>query len=95
MAIGFRFIGFAPFAAYEFWESGMQKWSGENWFAEINDQFPFPFNLLPDSVNWNLAMWAELVFRFCCFRIGNPPVRLRVDHCNGSGVGSSPCRCGL
>ena len=40
----------------------MQKWSGENWFAEINDQFPFPFNLLPDSVNWNLAMWAELVF---------------------------------
>ena len=50
------------FAAYEFWESGMQKWNGENWFAEINDQFPFPFNLLPDSVNWNLAMWAELVF---------------------------------
>ena len=27
------------FAAYEFWESGMQKWNGENWFAEINDQF--------------------------------------------------------
>ena len=50
------------FAAYEFWESGMQKWNGENWFAEINDQFPFPFNLLPDSMNWNLAMWAELVF---------------------------------
>ena len=40
----------------------MQKWNGENWFAEINDQFPFPFNLLPDGVNWNLAMWAELVF---------------------------------
>ena len=40
----------------------MQKWNGENWFAEINDQFPFPFNLLPDSMNWNLAMWAELVF---------------------------------
>ena len=50
------------FAAYEFWESGMQKWNGENWFAEINNQFPFPFYLLPDSVNWNLAMWAELVF---------------------------------
>ena len=50
------------FAAYEFWESGMQKWNGGIWCAEINDQFPFPFNLLPDSVNWNLAMWAELVF---------------------------------
>ena len=48
------------FAAYEFWESGMQKWNGENWFAEINDQFPFPFYLLPDSVNWNLAMWPGM-----------------------------------
>ena len=49
------------FAAYEFWESGIQKWNGENWFAEINSQFPFPFNLLSYTVNWNLAMWAELV----------------------------------
>ena len=49
------------FAAYEFLESGLEKWNGENWFAEINSQFPFPFNLLPDTVNWNLAMWAELV----------------------------------
>lgn len=49
------------FAAYEFLESGLQKWNGENWFAEITDQFPFPFNLLPDSLNWNLAMGAELL----------------------------------
>ena len=49
------------FAAYEFLESGLEKWNGENWFADINSQFPFPFNLLPDTVNWNLAMWAELV----------------------------------
>ena len=49
------------FAAYEFWESSIQKWNGENWFAEINSQFPFPFNLLSYTVNWNLAMWAELV----------------------------------
>ena len=44
------------FAAYEFLESGLQKWNGENWFSEINSQFPFPFNILPDSLNWNLAM---------------------------------------
>ena len=49
------------FAAYEFLESGLEKWNGENWFADINSQFPFPFNLFPDTVNWNLAMWAELV----------------------------------
>ena len=47
------------FAAYEFLESGLQKWNGENWFSEINDQFPF--NLLPDALNWNLAMYAELL----------------------------------
>ena len=49
------------FAAYEFLESGLQKWNGENWFSEINSQFPFPFNTLPDSLNWNLAMYAELL----------------------------------
>ena len=49
------------FAAYEFLESGLQKWNGENWFSEINSQFPFPFNNLPDSLNWNLAMYAELL----------------------------------
>lgn len=49
------------FAAYEFLESGLQKWNGENWFSEINDQFPFPFNLLPDALNWNLAMYVELL----------------------------------
>ena len=32
----------------------------ENWFAEIKS-ISFPFNLFPDTVNWNLAMWAELV----------------------------------
>ena len=49
------------FAAYEFFDSGLEKWNGENWFAEIHDKFPFPFHLLPDSFNWQAAMWAELV----------------------------------
>lgn len=50
------------FAAYEFFEAGIEKWNGENWFAEIHDKFPFPFNLFSDGINWQLAMWAELVF---------------------------------
>ena len=57
----FSLLTLRLFAAYEFLESGLEKWNGENWFADINSQFPFPFNLLPDTVNWNLAMWAELV----------------------------------
>lgn len=50
------------FAAYEFWEAGVEKWNGENWFADIQQQFPFPFYLLSAQWNWQLAMWAELVF---------------------------------
>lgn len=49
------------FAAYEFFEAGLEKWNGENWFGEIHEKFPFPFNLLPDSLNWNMATAAELV----------------------------------
>lgn len=49
------------FLAYEYWESGITKWRGENWFADIQTAFPFPFNLLPASVNWNLATGFELV----------------------------------
>lgn len=50
------------FAAYEFWEAGVEKWRGENWFADIQQQFPWPFSALPAEINWQLAMWAELVF---------------------------------
>lgn len=44
--------------AWEFGEAGWAKWQGENWFSELS--FPFPFNLLPAGVNWNIAMTFEL-----------------------------------
>ncbi|QLB13089.1 putative oxidoreductase [Bisgaardia hudsonensis] len=47
--------------AYEFFEAGLQKFNGENWFTQIQDAFPFPFNLIPAELNWNLAMGAELL----------------------------------
>lgn len=50
------------FAAYEFFEAGLEKWRGENWFADIQTEFPFPFYLLPAQLNWQLAMYAELLF---------------------------------
>lgn len=49
------------FIAYEFLEAGLEKWHGENWFAHIQDAFPFPFYLLPETLNWQLAMWSELL----------------------------------
>lgn len=50
------------FVAYEFWEAGIEKWRGQNWFADIQQKFPFPFNILPTDVNWQIATWAELLF---------------------------------
>ncbi|MGD8925651.1 MAG: DoxX family protein [Thioalkalispiraceae bacterium] len=47
--------------AYEFWESGVMKFTGSNWFMDIQDAFPFPFNLLPASVSWEIATWSELL----------------------------------
>ncbi|MDD2770158.1 MAG: DoxX family membrane protein [Methylococcus sp.] len=45
--------------AYEFWEAGLMKLYGENWFADLG--FPFPFSLFPPSVNWWLATGFELL----------------------------------
>lgn len=47
--------------AYEFWESGVEKYLGQNWFGEIRGQFPWPFGALPVDVSWFLATWLELI----------------------------------
>jgi putative oxidoreductase len=52
---------------WEFWESGMTKLKGENWFAEIpwadwQKGFPWPFSLVSTDLNWLAATWGELVF---------------------------------
>ncbi len=49
------------FLAYEYWDSGITKFYGSNWFAEIQDQFPFPFNLVSTDISWFLATWSELL----------------------------------
>ncbi len=52
---------------WEFWEAGVKKYRGENWFdnipwADWQKGFPFPFDQLGTSLNWTLATWGELVF---------------------------------
>ncbi|MDT4860965.1 DoxX [compost metagenome] len=49
------------FLAWEFFESGLEKWNGQNWFTDIQSAFPFPFDLLPAGFSWQLSMWAELI----------------------------------
>ena len=53
--------------AWEFWEAGLAKLHGENWFADIpwadwQKGFPFPFDRIPTDLNWLLATGSELVF---------------------------------
>jgi putative oxidoreductase len=54
-------LGLRLLLAWEFWESGLEKFRGENWFADIQRDFPFPFNLAPVDLSWSLATWFELV----------------------------------
>lgn len=48
------------FIAYEFWEAGVEKFNGENWFHDFRGEFPFPFNVIPADISWLLATWTEL-----------------------------------
>lgn len=54
-------LGLRLLLAWEFWEAGMQKLRGENWFASIQDKFPPPLDLVPVGLSWQLATWAELL----------------------------------
>ena len=54
-------LGLRLLLAYEFWQSGLEKYHGENWFEDIQDQFPFPLSLVPPDVSWHLATSFELI----------------------------------
>ena len=49
------------FIAWEFWEAGQSKLNGRNWFENIVDDFPFPFDVIPTSISWFIATWAEVL----------------------------------
>lgn len=58
--------------AWEFWESGITKLHGTNWFADIpwadwQKGFPWPFSVIPQDLNWLAATWGELVFAVLIF----------------------------
>jgi putative oxidoreductase len=47
--------------AWEFWEAGIAKLRGSNWFTGVQAQFPFPFDVIPAQLSWTLATWTELL----------------------------------
>lgn len=46
---------------WEYLEAGLEKFHGENWFADIQGQFPFPFNIVPPAISWQMATWFEII----------------------------------
>ncbi|MHC1652501.1 DoxX family protein [Stenotrophomonas maltophilia] len=58
-------LGLRLLLAWEYFESGREKLHGQNWFADLQDAFPFPFDQLPSALNWQLATWFELVGAAC------------------------------
>lgn len=54
-------LGLRLLLAWEFWESGIEKYRGENWFTDIQSDFPFPFNIVPTDISWGMATWFELI----------------------------------
>jgi putative oxidoreductase len=47
--------------AWEFGRAGMMKLNGSNWFGNVQDNFPFPFNVIPVEISWFLATWTEIL----------------------------------
>lgn len=54
-------LGLRLLLAWEFWVAGVEKLNGSNWFADIQDQFPFPFSIIPIDISWFIATWSELL----------------------------------
>lgn len=54
-------LGLRVLLAWEFGEAGLEKLHGTNWFGDIQEQFPWPFGLIPPDINWALATGFELV----------------------------------
>jgi len=46
--------------AWEFGRAGLMKYNGNNWFANVQDDFPFPFSVVPVEISWFLATWFEI-----------------------------------
>lgn len=57
----FGLLGIRLLLAWEFGEAGAEKWKGSNWFGHVQDDFPFPFNIIPVEMAWFLATWSELL----------------------------------
>src|SRR3546814_2369985 len=62
-------LGRRVILAWEFWESGMEKFHGQTWFADLpwaiwQVGFPWPFSLISVDDNRFMATWSVLIFSY-------------------------------
>jgi putative oxidoreductase len=57
-------LGLRLIMAWEFGEAGFEKLRGSNWFAHVQDNFPFPFSVVSTDVSWFMATWFEIIGAF-------------------------------
>ncbi len=50
--------------AFEFGKAGFGKLNGQNWFGNVQDNFIFPFNIIPTEISWFMATWFEILGAF-------------------------------
>ncbi|MBC2732455.1 DoxX family membrane protein [Thiobacillus sp.] len=50
-------LGLRLLLAWEFWEAGVEKFNGDNWFSDIQDAFPFPFSVVPVDI-WECPIFC-------------------------------------
>jgi putative oxidoreductase len=50
--------------AYEYGKAGFMKLNGKNWFGNVQENFPFPFDIVPVNISWFLATWFEILGAF-------------------------------
>ncbi len=55
-------LGLRLILGYEFFNAGLTKLNGNNWFANRIDSFPQPFKLFGADFSWFAATWGELIF---------------------------------
>ena len=54
-------LGLRLIMAWEFGEAGFEKLRGSNWFAHVQDDFPFPFSVVSTDLSWLMATWFEIL----------------------------------
>ncbi|ANQ86023.1 hypothetical protein dqs_2995 [Azoarcus olearius] len=54
------FLSLRLLLGWDYFESGLEKLHGSNWFGDIREAFPFPFDSIPVELSWQLATGFEL-----------------------------------